>query len=85
VAKKDKPGHLDTLIGANTLVEGNLEAEGGVRVETFVYDMARLAPGHTLSGPAIVESESTTVLIQSDWTLGVDEYGNCVIEEADKA
>jgi N-methylhydantoinase A/acetophenone carboxylase len=59
--------------------------EGGVRVETFVYDMARLAPGHTLSGPAIVESESTTVLIQSDWTLGVDEYGNCVIEEADKA
>lgn len=59
--------------------------EGGVRVETFVYDMARLAPGHTLSGPAIVESESTTVLIQPDWTLGVDEYGNCVIEEADKA
>ena len=59
--------------------------EGGVRVETFVYDMARLAPGHTLSGPAIVESESTTVLIQPDWTLSVDEYGNCVIEEAEKA
>ncbi|MHB1024398.1 MAG: hydantoinase/oxoprolinase family protein [Desulfobacteria bacterium] len=62
-----------------------LLGEGGVRVETFVYDMARLAPGHTLSGPAIVESESTTVLIQPDWTLSVDEYGNCVIEEANKA
>jgi len=59
--------------------------EGGVREETLVYDIARLAPGHTLSGPAIVESESTTILIQPDWTLGVDEYGNCVIEEADKA
>ena len=33
MAKKDKPGHLDTLIGANTFVEGNLEAEGGVRVD----------------------------------------------------
>lgn len=61
----------------------SLLREGGVGVETFVYDMARLAPGHTFSGPAIVESESTTVLIQPDWTLGVDEFGNCVIEEAD--
>jgi N-methylhydantoinase A len=54
-------------------------------VEIVVYDMARLAPGHTLSGPAIVESGSTTVLIQPDWTLNVDGYGNCVIEEAEKA
>jgi len=33
VAKKDKPGHLDTLIGARTALEGNLESEGGVRVD----------------------------------------------------
>ncbi len=63
----------------------SLLREGGAHMETFVYDMERLAPGHTLSGPAIVESGSTTVLIQPDWTLSVDEYGNCAIEEADKA
>lgn len=33
MAKKDKPGHLDTLIGAHTVFEGNLESEGGVRVD----------------------------------------------------
>ena len=33
MAKKDKPGHLDTLIGAHTVLEGNLESEGGVRVD----------------------------------------------------
>jgi cytoskeletal protein CcmA (bactofilin family) len=33
VAKHDKPGHLDTLIGAHTVLEGNIESEGGVRVD----------------------------------------------------
>ena len=33
MAKKDKPGHLDTLIGAHTVLEGNIESEGGVRVD----------------------------------------------------
>lgn len=33
MAKKDKPGHLDTLIGAHTVLEGNVESEGGVRVD----------------------------------------------------
>jgi N-methylhydantoinase A len=73
----------DSVTGAVRGRRPVLLREGGAPVETIVYDMARLATGHTLAGPAIVESESTTILIQPDWTLGVDEYGNCV-EEADK-
>ena len=33
MAKRDKPGHLDTLIGAHTVFEGNIESQGGVRVD----------------------------------------------------
>jgi N-methylhydantoinase A/acetophenone carboxylase len=77
-----------TAVSAVDAVRGRRPAllrEGGAPVETVVYDLARLAPGHILAGPAIVESESTTILVQHDWSLGVDEYGNCVIEEANKA
>lgn len=49
--------------------------------EVPVYDMDGLRPGHRLGGPALVESEHTTLLLQPGWELTVDEYRNCVLEE----
>jgi N-methylhydantoinase A/oxoprolinase/acetone carboxylase beta subunit len=43
--------------------------------ETPVYDMARLRPGNTFEGPALVEAEDTTLVIAPSWRLTVDEYG----------
>ena len=49
--------------------------------EIPVYDRSRLSHGHHLSGPALVESEQTTILVSSGWSMSVDQYNNAVLEE----
>ena len=50
-------------------------------VETPVYDRSGLTNGHQLEGPALVESEHTTVFVPGGWRLSVDLYNNTVLEE----
>jgi len=45
-----------------------------------VYARSSLAPGHVVSGPAIVDEGTSTTVIHSDQHLVVDGYGNLVIE-----
>jgi N-methylhydantoinase A/acetophenone carboxylase len=45
------------------------------RVETPVYDMPLLRAGNRIAGPALVESEDTTVVVGPDWDLEVDAQG----------
>jgi N-methylhydantoinase A len=45
-------------------------------VETPVYDGERLGPGHSISGPAIVEERFTTVVLHPGHELNVDPLGN---------
>lgn len=47
-----------------------------------LYDRGRLAHGHVLAGPAIVESEQTTMVIPAGWTLQVDQYDNALIQRS---
>jgi N-methylhydantoinase A/oxoprolinase/acetone carboxylase beta subunit len=49
------------------------------RVDTPVYDWDRLAPGHALTGPALVEDKTTTVLVVPGFACEVDPYGNLVL------
>jgi N-methylhydantoinase A/acetophenone carboxylase len=56
-----------------------LEAAGGT--ETLIYDRALLAHGHQITGPAVVESEQTTLLIPPGWQMGIDRYNNALLEE----
>lgn len=42
---------------------------------TKVYDYARLAPGHEMAGPAVIEADDTTVLVEPGWLGRMDEYG----------
>ncbi len=44
-------------------------------METPVYDQDRLLPGNEVSGPAILESEYTTVVIPPQMMYRVDAYG----------
>jgi N-methylhydantoinase A len=50
--------------------------------ETAVYDGHGLNPGNVLSGPAIVELDTTTVVVRPDQRLNVDAYGNLEIHVA---
>ena len=44
--------------------------------DTPVWDGDRFAPGHTVDGPAIVETTDTTVVVHAGQRLAVDRYGN---------
>lgn len=48
-------------------------------VDTDVYDYSKLAAGHVLHGPAIVEVPTTTVVIPHDAAGTVDHLGNLTI------
>jgi N-methylhydantoinase A len=56
------------------LFDGNSQ-----RVETPVYDWDHLAPGHQLSGPALIDDKTTTVLVVPGFTCEVDPYCNLVL------
>lgn len=50
--------------------------------ETAIYDRAALAPGHTFSGPAIVNELSATAVIPPGWDATVDGFGNIIVQSA---
>jgi N-methylhydantoinase A len=51
----------------------------GKFVNTPVYDSSRLKPGNLITGPAIVEEPTTTVVIPKGFDCTLDEYENYVI------
>ncbi|MEW2508462.1 hydantoinase/oxoprolinase family protein, partial [Amycolatopsis sp. NPDC047767] len=55
-----------------------LDARHGY-VDTPVYDVARLAPGHVVEGPAVIEAPTTTVVVGQDSVGTVDRLGNVVL------
>ncbi len=53
---------------------------GGEAVAIPVYDWPRLENGHAIAGPAIVESDQTTILVTEGWGLTIDTHGNAMLE-----
>jgi N-methylhydantoinase A len=51
----------------------------GQEVEVPVYDADLLGPGHRLSGPALVDSHTTTVLVLDGFACAVDPQHNLVL------
>ncbi len=49
------------------------------RVETPAYDWDRMEPGHKVTGPALIDDKTTTVLVVPGFTCEVDEYRNLVL------
>jgi N-methylhydantoinase A/acetophenone carboxylase len=48
-------------------------------VQTPVYEMERLAPGDEFAGPALIDSDDTTVVVVPGWTCAVDERSGIVL------
>jgi len=49
--------------------------------KTPAYDRESLRPGHVIEGPAIIESNQTTIFLDRDWSLAIDEYRNAIVEK----
>lgn len=54
--------------------------EDGSTVETNVYDLDGLEPGNLVAGPALVESEYTTVVVPPTRQLKMNEYAIGILE-----
>jgi N-methylhydantoinase A len=48
--------------------------------ECAVYERAHLGEGSHLDGPAIIEEQYSTTLLNRNDHMSVDEYGNMMIE-----
>ncbi|MBL8669288.1 MAG: hydantoinase/oxoprolinase family protein [Alphaproteobacteria bacterium] len=73
-----RPSGKPALKGKRTI----LLAEVG-KVEAAIIDRAALKPGETARGPAIVEQEDSTTVIEPGWQATVDKVGNMVIDRID--
>ena len=56
------------------LFDGNAQP-----VETAAYDWDRMQPGHKVTGPALIDDKTTTVLVVPGFSCEVDEYRNLVL------
>ena len=54
-------------------------------VQTPVYEMERLAPGDGFPGPALIDSDDTTVVVAPGWTCAVDERAGIVLTHTEEA
>ncbi len=54
--------------------------ENGGSVETNVYDLDALKPGNLVKGPALIESEYTTVVVPPTRQLRMNEYAIGILE-----
>ena len=52
----------------------------GTLVASDIYDFELLKPGHEITGPAVVHTPITTIVLQDKQIGHLDEYRNMVIE-----
>jgi N-methylhydantoinase A/acetophenone carboxylase len=57
-----------------------LNGERGGR-DVVVYDGHGMEHGHRIVGPALIETEHTTLLVVSGWTAFVDQYTHIILEK----
>lgn len=54
---------------------------GGSWLETPIYERSELRGGHVVSGPAIVEQDDTTTVIEPGYAGRVDGFGNIIVRK----
>lgn len=68
--------------GGRPAPRGHRSVWFGGPVVTPIYDRAALLPGVRLTGPAIIEQEDTTSVIEPGMKASVDPFGNLLVEAA---
>jgi N-methylhydantoinase A len=49
-------------------------------VDAQIYDCERLAPGMILSGPTVIHTPITTIVVQSGQAARMDGHRNLIVE-----
>ncbi|RID91063.1 hydantoinase/oxoprolinase family protein [Gemmobacter lutimaris] len=80
----DKPGRMTVAPGkgAHSALKGTREMifnADGIAHETPVYDGAALGAGDRISGPAVIQEVTTTIVIEPGWLAELDASGVYVL------
>ena len=51
--------------------------------DRVVYDGNKLSPGYKINGPAVVEEDTTTLVIEPEWFLELHKSGTYIIKRKD--
>jgi N-methylhydantoinase A/oxoprolinase/acetone carboxylase beta subunit len=62
-----------------------LFSEQAGRVDTPVYEMRLLQPGNSLVGPALIESDDTTIVVSPGWSCDVDQWSGIVLSQDEES
>ena len=49
-------------------------------IKTPVYDGNKLSSGHQINGPAVIEEDTTTLVIEPEWFLELHKSGTYIIK-----
>ena len=58
-------------------------SNSGELIKTPVYDGNFLSEGHQIDGPAVVEEDTTTLVIEPGWVLELHKSGTYIIKRKD--
>ena len=76
---KNNTSLKDALKSNRNLIFSNL----GELIKTPVYDGNLLSNGHKIHGPAVVEEDTTTLVIEPGWMLELHKSGTYIIKRKD--
>ena len=82
----DRPAPAE--IGNDTLLKDVMKSSrnlifsnSGESIKTPVYDGNLLSDGHQIDGPAVVEEDTTTLVIEPGWLLELHKSGTYIINQ----
>ena len=64
-------------------VENLIFSETGNLINTTVYDGNKLTAGNLINGPAVIEEDTTTLVIEPEWLLELHKSGTYIINRKD--
>ncbi|NNM01015.1 MAG: hypothetical protein HKO62_09715, partial [Gammaproteobacteria bacterium] len=64
------------LIGRRSIFVDDLEGFA----DADIYDFEKLVPGNRVSGPAVIHTPVTTIVVQGGQTAHIDTYRNTIID-----
>jgi N-methylhydantoinase A len=91
-AETPKPTLVESALSSGPLPSDALRpsrpiywAEVGAVEDTSIFDGHRLVPGNAIVGPAVIETESTSVVVHPGQSFRVDAFGNFEVQAAEPA
>ena len=80
--RTDAPPATSSARDAGAARKGTRRIYTGDWVDAPVYDSSALPPGSSINGPAVLETEFTTILLDEGDAAEVDQYGGLVLDVA---